>query len=64
MGDEMRAKVYECSRCGTELCVGDKMKWIEQRPICLDCSLIMRYERFKEWDEDYNDITIKESDKF
>ena len=60
----MRKKVYECAECGTELCVGDKCKWIEQKVLCKDCSLVMRYKRFAEWDKTYPDIEIKESDKF
>ena len=64
MGDEMRKKVYECADCGTELCVGDKMKWIEQKILCKDCSQKMRYRKFKQWDKTYPDIDIKESDIF
>lgn len=60
----MRKKIYECAECGTELCVGDKCKWIEQRILCKDCALVMRYKRFKEWDITYPDIEIKEGDKF
>lgn len=60
----MRKKVYECANCGAEICIGDKYKWIEQRNICLDCSLKLRYKRFVEWDKDYPDIEATEKDIF
>ena len=60
----VRKKVYECAECGSELCVGDKMKWIEQKILCKDCALVMRYKRFAQWDKTYPDIEIEEKDIF
>ena len=60
----MRIKIFECARCGTEICAGEKYKVICGKPYCIDCALREKWEVFDRFDELHPTLTAKESEKF